>query len=348
MLCEIACPSGVKIGHMNLEAKHARVKTKGTSRSTYLLTRGYLVNRLASPFARVVNPVLEHAFVRKVMEKTVGIDARRNLPSIYRQRFQQWARKRRKRPGNSKALPVAYFYGCFIDSSDPSLGKVVVQCLEKLGLEVIFPRQTCCGVARIASGDMEGARRLASKNARWLGKVLLSGIPVVVSSPSCGLALKQEYKVFLQQEVTQPGEPARVYDCFQYLSLLVDEKRVSLDSLLPVPRRIYYHTACHMKALGVGLPAVEVLRRIPELEVVITDAGCCGLGGTYGFKRENFDVSSVAGQDLRDALRVIQPEVVVTECEGCRMQIEQSTGVSTAHPIELLARALGLRGREHT
>jgi glycerol-3-phosphate dehydrogenase len=42
-----------------------------------------------------------------------------------------------------------------------------------------------------------------------------------------------------------------------------------------------------------------------------------------------------------DAERV-SPDFVVSECEGCRMQIEHGSSLAAVHPIEILARALSI------
>ena len=343
-LCELACPSGVRVAGMNLDAKSVWVRKNGLSPVTRLLVNAERLNRLSAPFAGLQNPVLAHPLLRKALEAGIGLNAQRPLPRNQRDRFRRWARERQKRrkPVNGlNAEQIAYFFGCYTDSHAPSIGKTVVKCLEALGCAVEFPRQGCCGIARIASGDWKGAEKIARRNTRWMNEVFARGIPVLFSSPSCGLALKHEYEVLFHSAGTGYLPQARFCDVFEFL-LDFRDQAIRPGALEPVPARVYYHAACHLKALGIGFPAVEILRRIPALEVILLDTGCCGLAGTFGFKQDRYPLSMKMGSDLLETLRRVSPDFVVSECEGCRMQIEHGSSLAAVHPIEILARALSI------
>ena len=57
-----------------------------------------------------------------------------------------------------------------------------------------------------------------------------------------------------------------------------------------------YHTACHVDKAGWAPYTLEVLKQIPDLEVVMLPSQCCGIAGTYGFKEENYEVSQSIGK----------------------------------------------------
>jgi glycerol-3-phosphate dehydrogenase subunit C len=85
-----------------------------------------------------------------------------------------------------------------------------------------------------------------------------------------------------------------------------------------------------------GLPALELLKLVPGVQVELVDEGCCGLGGLYGFKKGQYDISVKIGRDLARQLLDLKPDVVVTDCEGCRLQIRHLTGMTVVHPIQIL------------
>ena len=85
---------------------------------------------------------------------------------------------------------------------------------------------------------------------------------------------------------------------------------------------------------------IDVLRRIPNLDLKILHSECCGLAGTYGFKDEHYRVSQDVGRELFEKIDAVKPDVVVTDCETCKWQIEMSTPYKVIHPVSLLARAL--------
>ena len=105
-----------------------------------------------------------------------------------------------------------------------------------------------------------------------------------------------------------------------------------------------YFAPCHLKSLNIGLPALELLRGVPGLDIRLIEAECCGLGGLYGFKKEKYAIAEEIGKDLAKEVALIDPEVILTDCEGCRMQIRQLTKRKVLHPVQLLRDALPLTG----
>ena len=90
------------------------------------------------------------------------------------------------------------------------------------------------------------------------------------------------------------------------------------------------------------MPAIRLLELIPGLKVVESGQACCGIAGTYGLKKEKYDVAQAVGQALFDMVVDTNPDLAVCDTETCRWQISKSTGVPTVHPISLVHRAYGL------
>ena len=95
-----------------------------------------------------------------------------------------------------------------------------------------------------------------------------------------------------------------------------------------------------MEKLGWGVFSERLLRRIPGVELTLLDSACCGIAGTYGFKKENYEASQAIGEKLFEQIRAVDPEVVACDCETCKWQIEMSTGYSVEHPVSILAQAI--------
>jgi glycerol-3-phosphate dehydrogenase subunit C len=81
---------------------------------------------------------------------------------------------------------------------------------------------------------------------------------------------------------------------------------------------------------------------VPELRVIELNIDCCGIAGTYGLKKEKYDISMAVGEQLFREIRDAKAEVAACDSETCRWQIEHGTGVHAVHPIELLYRGYGL------
>jgi len=89
---------------------------------------------------------------------------------------------------------------------------------------------------------------------------------------------------------------------------------------------------------------VELLRAC-GFDVELSDAGCCGMAGTFGFEAEHYEVSmQIAELNLFPALRALNREgaknaknlsdKVVSTGAACRMQVRHGSGLEARHPIE--------------
>jgi len=85
---------------------------------------------------------------------------------------------------------------------------------------------------------------------------------------------------------------------------------------------------------------IEVLKKIPGLDLTILHSECCGIAGTYGFKKEYYKVSQKVGSELFKRIERAAPQIVITDCETCKWQIEMSTPYRVEHPVTVLARAI--------
>ena len=85
-----------------------------------------------------------------------------------------------------------------------------------------------------------------------------------------------------------------------------------------------------------------ILEMIPVLELSILESNCCGIAGTYGFKKANYENSQAIGKPLFDSIASADPDFVACECETCKWQIEMSTGYNVKNPVSILAEALDL------
>ena len=76
------------------------------------------------------------------------------------------------------------------------------------------------------------------------------------------------------------------------------------------------------------------------------DSQCCGIAGTYGFKREHYNDSQKIGEPLFRQIKDSRTDLVATDCETCKWQIEMSTEVPVENPVSILADALDVTETE--
>jgi glycerol-3-phosphate dehydrogenase subunit C len=78
---------------------------------------------------------------------------------------------------------------------------------------------------------------------------------------------------------------------------------------------------------------------IPGLKVESFSDKCCGMGGTYGLKSKNYDLSMKIGQRLFEEIKGSEADQLVTGCGACSMQIQQGTMRESIHPLRLMSLA---------
>lgn len=66
------------------------------------------------------------------------------------------------------------------------------------------------------------------------------------------------------------------------------------------------------------------------------------MGGAYGNEQVNYALSQEIASKLYSELKENPTDRIVTDCGGCRLQIEAGTGLKVDHPIILVKEAYGL------
>ncbi len=225
-------------------------------------------------------------------------------------------------------------------------GGLPINVLEANGFEVIIPPQNCCGLPLLSNGEFPAARQFHENNVQAPGGIRPAGHPIVGTSTSCTLTLKEEAPELLDMHDADTMLVAeQVYDFNEFMLMLLDEGTLDLD-LQPIPLDLPYHAPCQYRAHRLGRPAVEVMDLIPELNIDESHADCCGIAGTYGYKVEKYPIAMAVGSPLFDFINASSAPLAVCDSETCRWQITHGTGLPAVHPVELLAAAYGLRGRK--
>lgn len=227
----------------------------------------------------------------------------------------------------ARPVRVALFVTCLVDTLQPSVGVATVQVLERLGVEVAFPReQTCCGQLHLNAGYPEVAGALGERFAATFGDYEA----VVSPSGSCVAHVREHVSADIA---------ARTWELSQFL---VDRLGVvDVGSSFRGP--LTYHPTCHsLRLLQLGDRPESLLRALPagELRPLDDATECCGFGGLFAIR--NADVSTAM---LAEKLRRIEETGadVVCACDtSCLLHIgggleRRRSRVKAVHLAEVLA-----------
>jgi L-lactate dehydrogenase complex protein LldE len=234
-------------------------------------------------------------------------------------------------------MRVALFVPCYIDQFYPQVAVASLELLEKLGCEVVVPKdQTCCGQPMANSGF---ASSTGGCDANFTTN--FDGFDYIVGpSGSCVLHLKEHH----------PSKKIRssVYEICEFLTDIL--KVSSLPAKFP--HRVGLHQSCHgQRFLRLSSMSErnekpfsklqDLLGLVQGIEVLLPkrEDECCGFGGTFCVSEEA--VSVKMGQDRIKEHDVNAVEYIIGADTSCLMHMEgilrrQGSKVQVKHIVEIL------------
>jgi glycerol-3-phosphate dehydrogenase subunit C len=336
--CRARCPLDIDLPTMISEAE------VGTTRwQDQFYCRIGTLFQAASLTAPLSNRLFDWSLARLPMEWVSGMDRERKLPRFHRDTFVRQVRRRASSPVSGRV--VVYYPGCYANFTDPALGWAVVGILERNGFQVVVPKHLCCGVASFPYGAKALAQQYARQALEVLGPLARERTPILVSCPSCGMALERDFPHLLPESEDARIVAEQTVDASDFLWEL--HQRDELDTAFdPLELRAGYHTPCHLRVRGLGRENLQLLELIPGMEPVAIDRGCCGLAGSFGMRRAHREESREIGRYLFQELQSPGYDVGITNCAGCEMQMRAGSGREVVHPLKLLWQAYSDLGIE--
>ncbi len=337
--CEVACPSGVRIGDI-IQSARIKHSTKRPKLRDMIMANTDIVGTFSSALAPLVNTAVALKPVQLIMDSVLKIDHHRQFPKYSGMKFETWHKKHAAAKQATFKKRVSYFHGCYVNYNFPELGKDLVKIMNAAGYGVdLLEKEKCCGVALISNGLIKQATKQAHHNVKSLTKSIVEqGKPVVSTTSTCTFTIRDEYPHLLgvkNDEIRDQTELAT-----RFLFRLIDSGELKLVFKEDYKTRIAYHTPCHMEKLGWSIYSTSLLEMIPGLKLIQLESQCCGIAGTYGFKKELYETAQGVGQPLFDQIEQTEIDYIATDCETCKWQIEMSTSAKVKNPISILAEAL--------
>jgi glycerol-3-phosphate dehydrogenase subunit C len=329
--CQVSCPYGVDVADIILKAQLKYGREHLSPLTAHLFANAYHFNKLGSTLSPLANRAAAWPLTRSILG-LLGVSRELELPEF---RFMNLERGRRRK---GKGRKVVFFHGCHLAFNRPDIGRKVRDLLASTGCRVVMPAQTCCGLPALGNGDLDIARKFALKNAAMLTRYIDKGYDVVYACTSCGLALMHDYPGILDV----PGGrkiAENTYNVHEYLLPLL-QAMAEDGPLGRLERSVAYHIPCHLRALGIGYPAARIFEMIEGLTCHILDDNCCGLAGTYGFKKRNQETSRRLGLIAAQTVRDTGAETVVADCGACRMQLGHYAHMPALDPVEIIIQAM--------
>jgi iron-sulfur cluster protein len=295
------------------------------------------VARAGSALAPASNWLSGAGPVRAAMDRWLGIDRRRDLPRFRRETLRKWFENResavRSGAGPTPAREAVLYPDVYTNHVQVERGKAAVRTLEALGVEVRLPDAGESGRAPLSQGMVSTARRAAEETHDALAEHVEAGRDVVVIEPSDLAMFRREYERLL------PGDAyerlaANSYEVMEYVYGLL-ENGADVGGLAPGGgEKLAYHSHCQQRTLGLEAHTEAVFDRL-GYDVLTSDAECCGMAGSFGYKSEYYELSREVGDSLLAEMDT-RGRRVVASGTSCLDQLESLLDRPTDHPVQVV------------
>lgn len=303
--CHTECPARIDIARAKVWWSDQVRRRDGATRLQRTIANLPRLSALGSIAAPIANRILRSARFKRA----IGIAASRELPALAR-------RPLTARMDASRHGPLL-FADCFTNYQAPGIGEAAARLIANLSLAP----NGCCGRVMLSEGYVEKARRTAKSTAAALRATHGA---ILFAEPSCMSAVVDDWRHLI-------GD---VSDITARCSLA--EAHVGDRVTFEGGGRVLFHPHCHQRSLGWADVTLDALRRVPDLEIDVPDAGCCGMAGAFGYRADRYDLSVAMGERvLAPAVRATDADVVATGT-SCRHQIADLTEHNAMHPLEFL------------
>ena len=320
--CESACPIDLPLEQLAWENLRARNESSGVPRT---LKWSSDVDRLARWRGRLGWLLaLLGSLGRKILQKITGIDARAPLPSRAKPRLTRWWKKRPKAQSAEGAPRVAVFAGCQAGSCESGQARALIETLERSGCDVeLLAHESCCGAPEFAAARADAAAAKLGIVLSQLERAAESGRELVMIESACVKMIRRDGRHVLED--AKRLKKLRVHGAAEYLWKLHEAGALARPARA-LEGTIAWHEACVDAALGTQHESLRLLRQVPGLEVKRLDSSCCGMGGTWGMRAENFErAQSFCEQGAGKALADSGAQALASECAQCRLQLGGKT-----------------------
>lgn len=341
--------------HLMLRYRAVEAKKNGVGFADRQLAETDRNGALATKIAPLANWATDcaHTAARNALEKVAGLHHEAALPKYSKQSLEALAKAtpvevNREAPGFGRKAVI--YATCFGEYNDPSVGLAARAVLAKNGVETEILHPHCCGMPLLEQGLIgevaASAKQAAAAFEPWIDK----GYDIIALVPSCTLMLKFEWPLIVTDDPKVKRLAASTYDLSEYV-VGISRKEGLAEGLSPIEGGVAFHVSCHSRAQNIGRKGAELLSLVPQADVAVIER-CSGHGGAWGYKTQNFETALKVGKPVARQAQSSGKAFIVSECplsgphivQGLeRLDAEAKKPELLAHPIELLARAYGVK-----
>jgi glycerol-3-phosphate dehydrogenase subunit C len=245
---------------------------------------------------------------------------------------------------------VTLFPTCLVEYRRPEVGRALVEVYSHSGIACDIASTGCCGAPWLTAGDTKRFAALAARNVAMLASAIRAGTDIVVAQPTCHAVITTDYADYVDRVAGADVElvAARTFDAVEYLSdhSSADHSSDVVDAMLGArfidgaPTRIVHHE--NRDRLDDESPSAA-RRLLERTGATVTEVRrCTGVDGRWGLRVVNERIGIAVARELGTEIQRSRADVITGSCVLTNISIEEQTGRTVIHPLELIASSLNM------
>lgn len=300
--CHRECPSQVDMAILKAEYLYMSGPTWRDRFFAHFSTLSKLGSAFGIPF-------------KSITKKIVGIHRDCTLPTPSKKRFS----RNYKCPWKVEECTAYLFIDTHIEFYEPQIGFAAMNVFEKLNHKVYPIYAGCCGRPAFSKGVLDYAKKQVTKLNLPKDK------QIIVVEPSC-LSMLRDDAIKLDKSFSHSAQFVLIENYL--LSVLKETDK----NIVPEQKQeIFFHAHCHQKSMHLGLKSKELLDIVAKVKLIVS--GCCGMAGSFGYEKENYDLAMKISQDsFIPQLEQHKNSPIALSGRSCREMAERYD-IASEHPI---------------
>lgn len=326
--CKSECPSGVDMAQMKAEYLYRSRQGRVWQPRRWLMSLQPMLLAIFAVSPAILRIMLGRLIRTSLVMRLAGLERKPPLPAP-----EALSRRTSVRAGQRAGQrTVLLLVDPYVNHLEPEIGAAALLVLQRLGYtpELYFMDRSIRLL--VSEGFLDEAR---AGLQRLRGDLLARGtMPIIGLEPSELLLLRDEAVALLGN--AWPVELiARCVLLDEFLLREHSAGRLERLVLQETGRPVYFHPHCHERAMGGVANMQALLSTLLGLKAEIVSSGCCGMGGSFGYRHGELS-SRIFQNNVRAEAAADASSTLLVSGTGCRHQFHDLLDAKPQHLAEFL------------
>jgi Fe-S oxidoreductase len=297
--------------------------------------------------APVSNAIARTKLGRFALEQWFGVDRRRALPPFSRRTLVR-ARELEPMTGRKPQAKAVLFADVYTNYGLVERGVAAIRLLRALDVDLVVSDAIPEGRAALSQGMIATAKKQAMRATVALEAYIAEGRDILVLEPSALAMFRRDFLHLLDDKGQFERIRGKTFEPVEFIVKLLEKSGRNASEVFDVSRspavpRIFFHAHCQQRTIGCAAPTELLLREI-GFDVATSSVECCGMAGSFGYKKDFYDVSMAVAADVFRQVAAAEKDggrrALVASGTSCTEQLRGGLNRPVMHPVELLLAVL--------